>query len=84
MKLLYDSSKKVSSYDASSYKDALESISGTDFTKLFDALVYGTQDFSPSYNVLFLSLGGNTALKNQKMSHGYMVSKLNIKTMKCM
>ena len=73
MKLLYDSSKKVSSYDASNYKDALESISGTDFTKLFDTLVYGTQDFSPFLQRAFSSLGGNTALKNQKMSHGYMV-----------
>ena len=41
MRVLHDSSKKVSSYDAITYKDALESVSGTDFTKLFDALIYG-------------------------------------------
>jgi len=57
MRVLHDSSKKVNSYDASTYKDALESVSGTDFTNLFDALVYGVQDFSPYLQRAFSVFG---------------------------
>ena len=57
MKVLHDSSKKVSSYDATTYKDALESVSGTDFTNLFDALIYGVQDFSPYLQRAFAVFG---------------------------
>ena len=72
MKLLHDSSKKVSSYDATTYKDALESVSGTDFTKLFDALIYGVQDFSPYLQRAFAVFGWKySAIKSENASWLY-------------
>ena len=71
MKLLHDY-KKVSSYDATTYKDALESVSGTDFTSLFDALIYGAKDFSPYLQRAFAVFGWKySAIKSENASWLY-------------
>ncbi len=57
MKMLFSPDIKVNSFDASMYKNTLESISGFDFTNLFDAIVYGNEDFSPYLKRAFSHFG---------------------------
>ena len=47
MKVLYDPKKRVSAYNADSYKHLLEEISGMDFTSIFNSIIYGKEDFGP-------------------------------------
>ena len=47
MRVLYDPKKRVSTYNADSYKHLLEEISGMDFTSIFNSIIYGKEDFGP-------------------------------------